>query len=172
MLQSVSLLLTILLVVPVTAVFLWVAFSRPVAADAGELAARSYRLRDWAFWALLAVVTPVFLYTLTLMPYGADAEAEGVQTVNVTGHMWRWELSQDEFRVGEPVQFRVTSQDVNHGFGIYDEDLTLLTQTQAMPGYTNTLEYTFEQPGTYQVLCLEYCGVAHHAMVAELTVTE
>ncbi|WP_018175159.1 MULTISPECIES: hypothetical protein [unclassified Thioalkalivibrio] len=172
MLQSVSLLLTILLVVPVTAVFLWAAFSRPTPVDAGELAARSYRLRDWSFWVLLAVVTPVFLYTLTLMPYAADAEAEGVQTVNVTGHMWRWELSQDEFRVGEPVQFRVTSQDVNHGFAIYDEDMTLLTQTQAMPGYTNILEYTFEQPGTYQVLCLEYCGVAHHAMVAELTVTE
>ncbi|PKL96837.1 MAG: cytochrome C oxidase subunit II [Gammaproteobacteria bacterium HGW-Gammaproteobacteria-8] len=172
MLQSISLLLTLLLVIPIAVVFLLVAFSRPVATDAGALAARSYRLRDRSFWILLAVVTPVLLYTLTLMPYGADAEARDVQTVDVTGHMWYWKLSQNEFRAGEPVQFRVTSQDVNHGFGIYDEGLTLLAQTQAMPGYTNILEYTFQQPGAYRVMCLEYCGVAHHAMVAELTVTE
>lgn len=172
MLQSISLILTILLIVPITAAFLVAAFSRQPVEEAGTLTRRSYRLRDWTFWILLVVVTPVFVYTLTLLPYGADTRAEGVQLVNVTGHMWRWELSRDEIQAGQPVQFRVTSQDVNHGFGIYDEDLTLLTQTQAMPGYTNTLEYTFDEPGTYRVLCLEYCGVAHHAMVAELTVTE
>jgi len=72
--------------------------------------------------------------------------------------------------VGKPVVFKVTGADVNHGFGIYNEDLRLLGQTQAMPGYTNKLVYTFNKPGKYRILCLEYCGLAHHAMITELNV--
>ena len=72
--------------------------------------------------------------------------------------------------VGEPVEFRVTSADVNHGFGIYDESLRLLAQTQAMPGYTNRLRFTFQKPGKYRILCLEYCGLGHHEMPAEISV--
>lgn len=68
------------------------------------------------------------------------------------------------------VEFRVTSSDVNHGFGIYNAAGTLLTQVQAMPGYTNRLLYTFHQPGLYSILCLEYCGVGHQVMVSQFKV--
>jgi cytochrome c oxidase subunit 2 len=33
-----------------------------------------------------------------------------------------------------------------------------------MPGYVNKLRVRFPAAGDYEVLCLEYCGVAHHAM--------
>ena len=46
----------------------------------------------------------------------------------------------------------------------------LETQTQAMPGVTNRLVHTFTEPGKYRILCLEYCGLAHHGMMAELEV--
>jgi cytochrome c oxidase subunit 2 len=39
-----------------------------------------------------------------------------------------------------------------------------------MPGYINVLRYTFNEPGVYRVLCLEYCGVAHHEMTADIKV--
>ena len=39
-----------------------------------------------------------------------------------------------------------------------------MAQTQAMPGYMNRLRVTFDQPGTYTVLCLEFCGMSHHRM--------
>jgi cytochrome c oxidase subunit 2 len=61
---------------------------------------------------------------------------------------------------------------VNHGFALYDPEFRVVAETQAMPGYTNVLRYTFREPGTYQVLCLEYCGVAHHAMMAQIKVTD
>jgi len=41
---------------------------------------------------------------------------------------------------------------------------------QAMPNYVNVLRYTFTEPGTYRVYCLEYCGLAHHEMAADITV--
>jgi len=34
------------------------------------------------------------------------------------------------------------------------------------------LRYTFKEPGTYRVLCLEYCGVAHHEMTADIKVAD
>ncbi|MCZ2277525.1 MAG: hypothetical protein LC117_06315 [Bacteroidia bacterium] len=72
----------------------------------------------------------------------------------------------------ELVEFRVTSLDVNHGFGIYDSRGEIVAQTQAMPGYVNRLRWRFITPGHYNIFCLEYCGNAHSFMRGSLTVTE
>ena len=55
--------------------------------------------------------------------------------------------------------------------GVYDADYRLIFQVQAMPGYLNRVQHTFEKPGTYQVLCMEFCGVGHHDMTAKFTVS-
>ena len=73
--------------------------------------------------------------------------------------------------MGEVIEFRVTSEDVNHGFALYDEQQRMVAQIQAMPGFVNKVRYQFTAPGVYKVLCLEYCGVAHHGMVADIQVT-
>ena len=91
--------------------------------------------------------------------------------MNVSGGQWYWELDVEVVPLGQPVTFNVTSEDVNHGMGVYDENMTLLFQTQGMPGYVNSVSYTFDKPGDYQVLCMEFCGVAHHDMIAEFTVS-
>lgn len=75
-----------------------------------------------------------------------------------------------ELPLGEPVEFRVTSLDVNHGFGIYNARSELVAQTQAMPGYVNRLRWEFKEPGTYKVLCLEYCGLGHPVMSSSFIV--
>jgi cytochrome c oxidase subunit 2 len=59
---------------------------------------------------------------------------------------------------------------VNHSFALYDEQRQMLTQIQAMPGFVNKVRHRFTAPGNYQILCLEYCGLAHHGMVAAFTV--
>jgi cytochrome c oxidase subunit 2 len=88
----------------------------------------------------------------------------------VVGHQWFWEISTPRVPAGTTVAFRVTSADVNHGFAIYDADLHVVAQTQAMPGYQNVLRVRFAKPGSYRVLCLEYCGIVHHGMAASLEV--
>jgi cytochrome c oxidase subunit 2 len=86
-------------------------------------------------------------------------------------HQWSWECDPKTVRAGSPVIFNVYSGDVNHGMGVYGPDKRLLFQVQAMPGYLNRVEYTFDKPGTYQILCMEFCGIAHHLMITDLTVT-
>jgi cytochrome c oxidase subunit 2 len=78
--------------------------------------------------------------------------------------------SPPELPSGALIEFRVTSLDVNHGFGLYGPDGRLVAQTQAMPGYVNRLRVRLDRPRAYLILCLEYCGLAHHAMRAEVTV--
>ena len=152
--------------------FLFVALrARDRVEDHTPLVNRAYRLRSTLFWLTLLVATPVMLYTLVDLPYahsGIPRQANDHQVIEVVGQQWSWTLSRTEAVSGTPVEFRVTSRDVNHGLAIYDEDMRVVAQTMAMPRYTNTLVHTFTRPGTYKLLCLEYCGLAHHAMVAEL----
>lgn len=141
--------------------------------DYTPLQKRAYRLRTRLFWGLVLVFGPAMIYTLLDLPYDAShAHAPGgeAQVIEAKGYQWRWELSHDRVAAGQPVEFRITSEDVNHGFGIYDPQMRLVAQTQAMPGYTNKLRHTFEQEGTYKILCMEYCGVAHHNMITEIKV--
>lgn len=141
--------------------------------DYAPLQKRAYRLRTKLFWALVLVFGPVMIYTLLELPYDASYAAGNsgaVQVVQATGYQWRWELSRDRLVKDLPVEFRVTSADVNHGFGIYDVNMHLLAQTQAMPGYINVIRYTFRREGTYRILCMEYCGIAHQNMMTEIRV--
>lgn len=91
--------------------------------------------------------------------------------VRVLAQQWAWTFSQDKVPAGVPVEFDVTSDDVNHGFGLYDPEGHLVAQTQAMPGYTNQLIFAFNEPGTYLVRYLELCGAPHSAMQSQITVT-
>lgn len=143
-------------------------------ADYTPLQKRAYRVRTVFFWVLVCTLGPAMLLTLANLPYGPTrAEAAGnAQVIDVVGHQWRWEISRTEIALGQPVEFRVTSADVNHGFGIYNAELHLVAQTQAMPGYTNTLRHTFDSAGTYRILCMEYCGLVHHAMITEIQVVK
>lgn len=131
---------------------------------------RAYRLRSRLFVLLLLVGLPVAAATLSDLPYSRAEAVRDPVPVDVTAHQWYWELSRQSVEAHRPVLFRVGSVDVNHGFAIYDGDRRLIAQVQAMPGYTNELVVEFDRPGTYQILCLEYCGLVHHAMMASIEV--
>lgn len=166
--QQTAWLVTVVLVVVLAAIFLRVIATASATADYEAIAKRATSWRPRLFWALAVLTVVALAFTLRRLPY---PQGDGVtQVVQVTGTQWTWQLSRDTVAAGQPVEFQVTSADVNHGFGIYDPHLRLVAQVQAMPAYTNTLRYTFPQPGIYPILCLEYCGMIHHFMKTELVV--
>lgn len=141
------------------------AASRKAAHSAGVFQA-------WLFVVLLVGFVGGSWATLRSLPIPVQTADLGAdQVVEVLGGMWYWVLTPDTVPAGSLIEFRVTSADVNHGFGIYGPEGHLLTQTQAMPEYTNRLLYTFDQPGTYTVHCLEYCGIGHAPMKTTFQVT-
>lgn len=171
MLQSIAWQLTTVCVILLVLVFGYIAMN---ANSRSQVAADSVaRARSWVFWVLVVIFVPTIGYTLTGLPYSPPNVRTGEPVhVNAVGHQWRWEVDPAQVPSRRSIEFHVTSADVNHGFAIYDADLKVVAQTQAMPGYTNVLHVNFDRPGTYRVLCLEYCGLAHHSMMTEITVTE
>lgn len=145
-----------------------------VGKPAGDAAARAHTahvLQGWLFAALLTAFVIGTWATLRNFPIpGQHEAARGGQGVDVVARMWSWQFTPDKVSAGSAVEFRVTSADVNHGFAIYAPNGRIITQTQAMPGYTNRLVHTFDEPGTYTVQCIEYCGVGHGPMRATFEV--
>lgn len=168
--QEMMWLLTIALVALLALTFLLVIGHAKVSAPSEPGFVGHYR--QPLFWGLIAIGAIASYATLAHWPHAPDSgNPSAPLRVNAIAEQWSWTIDRTDLPLNKPVVFAVTSRDVNHGFGIYDSDLRLLTQIQAMPGYVNMLHYTFTKPGKYRVLCLEYCGLIHHDMVAELTVT-
>lgn len=127
--------------------------------------------RRWLFAVLIVLFGGATFFSLRHYPIPPQHRTLAApQVVNVIGRQWMWTLSTHRITAGVPVEFRVTSGDVNHDFAVYDPEGRIVVQTQAMPGYFNKIVYTFHQSGKYRIRCLEYCGLAHAQMESELTV--
>ena len=135
-----------------------------------EVSGTGYRLRrPWlAFLCGLGVVAVGA--SAFLLPY-ARGDAANTR-VKVTGGQFYWTIDPAVLPAHREVRFDVTSVDVNHGFGIYDPKGRLIGSVQAMPGYTNKLDLTFDMPGVYMIRCFEFCGLNHHLMTAQFRVGE
>ena len=141
--------------------------------------AKANRLRLLFFVSLGVILLTFLVLTLPRLPYPIEARAPD-RVVHAVGKQYAWSLTEGAgptlaawdrdfsplvtVQAGALVEFRVTTLDVNHGFSLYAPDGHLMAQTQAMPGYVNRLRVSFDQPGTYTVLCLEFCGMSHHRM--------
>jgi cytochrome c oxidase subunit II len=122
-------------------------------------------------WLLIVVAILVALLAATIWftPYGKSTPSDA-QVVNVSAQQFFWQLKPAKVRVDRPVAFVTRSKDVNHGFGIF-KGHKFIAQIQVVPDTNSTLIHTFHEPGTYTVLCLEFCGISHHKMLATFQVT-
>lgn len=145
--------------------------SRP-GGDAATISTRAYAWRAKLVWLALLAGVAIAIGTLWKWPFPGHARTAPMPdlVVHVTGYQWYWDMDQSAAKVGDLVEFQVTSADVNHGFALYRDKRHLIAQAQAMPGYVNKLQVRFTEPGDYEILCLEYCGLAHHAMRAVIKV--
>jgi cytochrome c oxidase subunit 2 len=139
--------------------------------DAGEIEVGTWSRRETGWLVVVAVgLVALLLGTIFLVPYGKSAGPDK-QVVRVTGVQFAWAIEPDEVRAGVPVEFLADSEDVSHGFGVYDDEHRLIFQAQVIPGRTQKIVHTFDEPGVYRVLCLEFCGLHHHEMKSTLRVT-
>lgn len=121
----------------------------------------------WAVFALV-VVTVLFFSTLAGIPWMNRAKADS--TVDVRAMQFAFIVQPAKVKAGN-VDFKVTSTDVSHGFGLFDPDGKMVSQIQAVPGVTSTLSTKLDKAGTYTILCFEYCGVNHAQMKGQIEVT-
>lgn len=166
--RTLAVIVSLIAIMILAYIFLKIRFQANNSEEYHHIQVKAYRIRALVFGVLILVVLPVSLYLLTITPYFSSEKA--AQTVNITASQWYWDFDVAEVDMATPIEFHVTSTDVNHSFALYSPDGHIVMQTQAMPGYVNKLTNIFTKPGVYQVLCLEYCGIAHHSMIADFTV--
>jgi cytochrome c oxidase subunit II len=172
---------TLIASVTIVALALFISDRRLPVQDAAATTATIYRTRAFYFTLIVSTALITLAVTLPMIPYPVSFAGQKPDVVvNAQGQMWFWTLTpvsgaranNDKLvlPVSKLVEFDVTSKDVNHNFAIYNSAGHLIAQVQAMPGYTNRLLYRFSKPGSYYAVCLEYCGLAHHAMNSEFDV--
>lgn len=150
--------------------------------------AQVYKFRVKYFVGLSIVVVVGLVVSLGMLPYPQFQKEAPDQTVVVVGSQWMWKMAVSDdgtvpadvskfkgkstitLPANKTLKFWVSASDVNHNYAIYDANGDLLAQTQAMPGYWNALPYRFSAPGTYTILCLEYCGAPHTVMTGKINV--
>lgn len=97
---------------------------------------------------------------------GVRADPDGGVTVTGISMMFAFQPNEIRVPAGKRVTFRFTSADVVHGFQIVGTN----GNTMVVPGYVSQFSAVFEQPGEYLIVCNEYCGLGHHAMMGKLIV--
>lgn len=122
-------------------------------------------------WLVISILLVAFLWVygaVTLVQINA-APAKPLQ-VDVVGEQWMWNYyypqygnvaaSELHLPVNRPVEFTITSVDVQHAFWIP----AFALKQDAIPGETTHISATPNQVGTFVVRCAELCGPYHSYM--------
>lgn len=106
------------------------------------------------------------------MPEFADPGVEQIAPdqyrVTIVAQAFSFIPRRVEVPAGAEIEFRLAARDVLHGFNVKGTAINV----EVIPGEVSTLRYTFDEPGTYPLICNQYCGIAHHDMVGFLTVVD
>ena len=97
---------------------------------------------------------------------GLRKVADGAYEVYYVARIFSFDPQTITVPAGSRVTFYVTSADVEHGFSIPETGVNAMVT----PGWVNSVSHTFKKPGTYLIVCNEYCGAGHHLMAAKVEV--
>lgn len=134
-------------------------------------------------WTLIPTVLVGVLIVATVQAQDKVLERSPDEAVpiKVTGFQWSWQfdypggvrvVGQPKQRptmvvpVGRPIRIELVSVDVVHSFYVP----RTLFKRQAIPGFTNRFDLTFDQTGTYPGQCAQFCGVSHADMLFDVDV--
>jgi heme/copper-type cytochrome/quinol oxidase subunit 2 len=100
-----------------------------------------------------------------LVPAGEDVYVGALQ--------WAWDGLPVVLDAGTEYKLHLGSYDVQHGFSMRDEDnLSKQISLQVLPGYEWVLDLQIDEPGTYHVVCNEFCGNGHRTMHGKIFVRD
>jgi len=97
--------------------------------------------------------------------------------VYVTGKQWMWKFAYPNGKRGvsvlyvpahRPIKLVMTSRDVIHSFYVPEFRI----KQDVIPGRYTTEWFEATAPGSYQILCAEYCGTAHSEMRGHVVALE
>jgi cytochrome c oxidase subunit 2 len=130
------------------------------------------------------IVAVLFYFTVVKEDKIVNPAAPAQHEITVEGIQWSWQFGYPEagkdavvtgtpenpptlyMPQGESVRFKITANDVVHGFWIP----AFMIQKQNLPGVTNYLQFTANKLGTYPGRCNILCGRNHTQMIFKVKV--
>lgn len=96
--------------------------------------------------------------------------------ISVHAQRWSWQFTYPNGHTDEqlhvppnkPIKLTMTSEDVIHSFFVPE----FRVKRDIVPGRYNTVWFEATVPGSYTILCAEYCGTGHSDMLSEVIVHE
>ena len=123
-----------------------------------------------------AIVIGLFIASALVLSHERDLGGNAALTVEVEAFQWGWRFSYAGSNVtveslpdrpaelvvptDEGIAFLLSSRDVMHSFYVP----AFLVKRDVIPGRTNRLDVTIEEPGEYTARCAEFCGLLHDRM--------
>lgn len=121
------------------------------------------------------ILAGVFVATASTMVAVTERQQSPLRVL-VTGHQWFWQIEYPDLNIvtatdlhvpaDYPVEIEVVSADVIHSFWAPQ----LAGKIDVIPGHSNFLRFTPNQPGVYRGQCAEFCGAQHANMGFEVVV--
>ncbi len=174
--------------------FLWLlaaALSVPVVVALGAFTLRYRRGRDVnrahranrnikleVSWALIPfLLTLVFFTWAAKLYFDQNTPPAGALQISVLAKQWMWkfqhqggqrEINELHVPAHRAVKLTMISEDVIHS--LYFPALRI--KQDVLPGRYTTLWFDADQPGTYKLLCAEFCGTSHSEMGGQIIIME
>jgi cytochrome c oxidase subunit II len=128
-----------------------------------------------SFLIVLGVSLHIVTYnTIPWAPIDMNrAEITPDKVFNISVEKHHFILPQEKMIIGchEKALFKVTSNDLTYGFGLFREDNSMVFQMQVVPGHMNDILWQFDKSGVYTIRSTEYSGPEGVNMVIKDAVT-
>jgi cytochrome c oxidase subunit 2 len=88
----------------------------------------------------------------------AEIKADVEFNIQVKNHQFVLPSEKLVIKAGQKALFKVTSDDLTYGFGLFRGDNSMLFQMQVVPGHMNDILWQFDKPAVYTIRSTEYSG--------------
>jgi cytochrome c oxidase subunit II len=126
-------------------------------------------------WTAIPVLIVTVIFYQGFVAYMTMQTAPpGCYDLRVSARQWAWQFIYPNGHVdenlhvpaGEPVRLTMTSEDVIHGLWIP----ALRVKKDVVPGRYASMWFQADKPGTYDLVCTQYCGDDHSNMLSTVVV--
>jgi len=126
-------------------------------------------------WIVIPTILVMFMFYIGWVGYDKSQRfpSDAIH-VNVTARMWSWlfeyengkESSELKLPLGKTAVLELHAEDVLHSFFVP----AFRIKKDMVPGMKTEIMVTPDEVGTYDILCAEFCGVGHSAMLSKVVV--
>lgn len=169
---AVSILFTVAIVAFM--IYVLVRFSRKKVKNPRQFSGNTTLEVVWTVIPLIIVLVMFWVGWVGFKPM-RDVPADAMQ-IKAIGRMWAWEFDYGNGKRSnvlvvpyqKNIKLNLVSEDVNHSLFIP----AFRVKEDVIKGYDNFMWFRPISKGEFDILCTEYCGLAHSAMLAKVKVVD